>query len=372
MALHIFTVNERTFKIHLNYMFAGTGKDGAAHQTGALADISGIREGDKICFYVMNKGFFGFFKAKGNPFFENYKNQYLDIELGKTLTYRIFLVPYKIYESGKSEWDVLQNPDYIKDKSIYNMQWSWIFKKLNANRGCLSIDTLEEELLENIISANNVLLSSTNNYDYLNGKIINCDAVKIYEGDSSKKVRESSKINIEEDLKILFVSMANENKILDQVLNIEANGKVNFISNEFLCSFSERKLDLAFGTEEDHCILIELKNEFIYNYKIYNQLKEYSRYISNYKIFYKKIIPILIIRDARLISVKKNSKYYKYLSKSNMENNITSDWYSNIIANILDAKNKLKLENIKGLEELQVFSFSVNKNNELQQFKKII
>ena len=38
----------------------------------------------------------------------------------------------------------------IKNKSIYNMQWNCIFKKLNANRGCLSIDESEFNLFKNI------------------------------------------------------------------------------------------------------------------------------------------------------------------------------------------------------------------------------
>jgi hypothetical protein len=45
-------------------MFAGTGKDGQAHQTGALADILGIRGEDNIIFYVTGCGFYGFFKPK--------------------------------------------------------------------------------------------------------------------------------------------------------------------------------------------------------------------------------------------------------------------------------------------------------------------
>ena len=61
---HIFTVNPTTFNVHLNYMFAGTGKDGQAHQPGALADILGVRGGDNIIFYVTGCGFYGFFKVK--------------------------------------------------------------------------------------------------------------------------------------------------------------------------------------------------------------------------------------------------------------------------------------------------------------------
>lgn len=50
------------------------------------------------------------------------------------------------------------------------------------------------------------------------------------------------KINIEEDLRILFCAKANNNAILNQVLKPSINGNITFISNEAICSFSERKL----------------------------------------------------------------------------------------------------------------------------------
>jgi len=372
MATHIFTVNEKTFKTHLNYMFAGTGKDVAEHQTGALADILGSRTGDKVCFYVMNRGFFGFFKVKEKPFLENYQNQYLDQELEKTLTYRVFIEPEEVYQNYKSEWDVIENPQYIKGKSIYNLQWGWIFKKLNANRGCLSIDNYEEELLYEIISLNNIKLSHGKNYNYSNGKISVLNDDKKYEGDTSRKLREDHKIVIEEDLRILFTSEANESEILDIVLNKKEYGKINFISNEVLCSFSERKLDLVFGTEKNYCLLIELKNNFVFNDKIYNQLKEYSRWISSYKTFYKKLIPILIIREAKILSKRKNSIYYKYLSHNDLEYNNVSPWYSEIIIRITKARDDLKNENIDNLSDLQVFCFETDDTGKLLKFNKII
>lgn len=371
MAAHIFTVNEKTFKVHLNYMFAGTGKEGADHQIGALADISSVREGDIICFYVMNKGFFGFFKAKGKPFYENRKNQYLYSELDKNLTYRVLIEPYKVFENHKSEWNVIENPKYIEDQSIYNMQWSWIFKKLNANRGCLSIDNYEFELLEKIISTDNTILTNSKNYDYFKGKIVNHSKLIEYEADTSKGLRNNRQLNREEDLRVLFTSGYDENEVLNKVLKPEEYGKINFISNEVLCSFSERKLDIVLGTDKNVCLLIELKNDFIYNKSIYNQIKEYSRWISAYKIKYKQITPILIIKEARELSLRKNSKFFKYLSKKDVRNNVLSPWYQNIVSEINNAKLKLKNEKIDKLNDLKVYVFTTNQENELSDFKEI-
>ena len=371
MATHIFTVNEKTFKIHLNYMFAGTGKDGSAHQSGALADISGIRKGDNVCFYVMNKGFFGFFKVKDSPFYEGVENQYLHEELGKNLTYRVLIEPYKVFEKAKSEWDVMENPDFIKDHSIYNMQWGWIFKKLNANRGCLSIDSYESMLLENIIEQENRILENVSNYNYEDG-IIKRNEKKIYEGITNRKIRNfPTIIKIEEDLRILFTSEGNNNDLLNIVLEPQQNGKINFISNEVICSFSERKLDLVLGTEKQFCLLIELKNKFVFDKSIYNQLKEYSRWISAYKMHYEKIIPILIIREANILPIKKRGKYFKYLSFQDKDLGILSDWYQNLSEEIKQAKLQLKAENISKLDNLKVYIFETDTDNKLVNFKLI-
>lgn len=90
MNIHVFVVNQVTFKQHLEYMFAGTGaknrmslfleKSDIKFQptternlVGMIADISRIRPDDKIIFYlqatVNNPGmFFGIFKAKSAAF----------------------------------------------------------------------------------------------------------------------------------------------------------------------------------------------------------------------------------------------------------------------------------------------------------------
>ena len=86
MNTHIFIVNEKTFKYHLENMFAGTGaKDKEVaflndasisfnafterNLVGMIADISRIQIGDNIVFYLQattkSQGmFFGVFKAK--------------------------------------------------------------------------------------------------------------------------------------------------------------------------------------------------------------------------------------------------------------------------------------------------------------------
>ncbi|SFV89591.1 hypothetical protein MNB_SUP05-SYMBIONT-5-143 [hydrothermal vent metagenome] len=378
MATHILTVTKKTFKIHLNYMFIGTGKNNSAHQSSALADILGIRNNDNIIFYVMNVGFFGIFKAIGNVFYEYDANhlQYLGGELGnKTLTYRMEIKFREVYEIPISEWNMMENPDNIKGNSILNMQWSWIFKKLNASRGCLAIDNHEFELFQNLLSDGNIKLTNVSNYDYVNKKIIELNNGLSYDNSKTNVEPKSSsiisKIRIEDDLRILFTAQAGLNPILDTVLDSEKNGAIDFIANEILCSFSERKMDLLFGTNEDKCLLIELKNKFIFNDSIYNQIMEYARWVSAYKKHYKDIVPILVLREARDVAPRKSCKYFKYLSKENQLNDEKSDWYQKVIDSLFTAKQDLKLKDICNLSELQVYTFGVDNEGRLLEFNKI-
>ncbi len=376
MATHILTVNETTFKVHLNYMFIGTGRNGSAHQDGALADILSIRENDNIIFYVMNKGFFGIFKAVGSVFYEHNNNQpqYLNNELdGKTLTYRMKIEPFEVYESPISEWNMMENPDNIQNQSIYNMQWSWIFKKLNASRGCQSIDQKEYQLFKNILTSDNTRLVNGNNYDYINGKIELLNNTINYNRQLMlNRPRDNNRlnqINIEADLRILFTAKAGSHTGLNQVLYPQINGEINYIANEVLCSFSERKMDLLFGTTQNKCLLIELKNEFIFNSNIYNQIKEYARWISAYKQQYTDIVPILIIREAKILSTRRNSIYFKYLSQNDLENDIKSDWYQGVLDSVSQAKLDLHNERIARLQELQVYVFF--SSNSVLSFEEI-
>ena len=379
MATHILTVDRTTFKTHLNYMFIGTGKDGAEHQQGALIDILSIREGDNIIFYVMNCGFFGIFKAVGNVFYdfnsyENHHPQYLNNFLGnKTLTYRMAIEPSEVFENPISEWDMMENPKYIEEQSIYNLQWSWIYKKLNASRGCLSIDNHEYELFQNILANENTQLADASNYTLNNDKIelLNSDLKYSEECKTTIPVieEELQTISSESDLRRLFTAKAGELEVLDQILKAAENGNINYIANEVLCSFSERKIDLVFGTDQDKCLLIELKNIFVYNYNIYNQIKEYARWISAYKLHYQEIIPILIIREPRELSTRSNAIYYKYLSEENRDNDITSEWYNSVVEQIDQAKLDLFDEDIDKLQKLSVYTFKTNDQGRLIKFE---
>ena len=180
MTTHVFIVDSTTFKLHLEYLFAGTGaKDNkidfnngsrsALHATtenmliGMIADGSRIRQGDQIIFYLQQEfskkifegKFFGIFKAKNDWSFldNNDRQQYLKNELEKSLTFRTLIEPYKVYAEGVTEWEAL---DEIKNMTSPNqMLWSLIYRKLKGNRGNTMITIYEAERLTQLIRNKN-------------------------------------------------------------------------------------------------------------------------------------------------------------------------------------------------------------------------
>lgn len=180
MTTHVFIVDSTTFKLHLEYLFAGTGaKDNkidfnnnsrtVLHATtenmlvGMIADGSRIRCGDQIIFYLQQEfskkifegKFFGIFKAKNDWSFldNNDRRQFLNNELEKSLTFRILIEPYKIYAQGVTEWEAL---DEIKNMTSPNqMLWSLIYRKLKGNRGNTMITIYEAERLAQLIRNKN-------------------------------------------------------------------------------------------------------------------------------------------------------------------------------------------------------------------------
>jgi predicted RNA-binding protein len=180
MTTHVFIVDSTTFKLHLEYLFAGTGaKDNkvdfnngqrtALHATtenmliGMIADGSRIRRGDQIIFYLQQEfskkifegKFFGIFKAKNDWSFldNNDRQQFLKDELEKSLTFRTLIEPYKVYAEGVTEWEAL---DEIKNMTSPNqMLWSLIYRKLKGNRGNTMITIYEAERLTQLIRNKN-------------------------------------------------------------------------------------------------------------------------------------------------------------------------------------------------------------------------
>ena len=180
MTTHVFIVDATTFKLHLEYLFAGTGARDAAvdfnnagsttlaaqsenNLVAMIADGCRIRRGDSVIFYLQqNYGqsifegkFYGVFNAAQDWAFldDNDSQQYLKSELGKSLTFRTLIEPAAVYAEGVTEWEAL---DEIKNiASPHQMLWSLIYRKLKGNRGNTMITIYEAERLAHLIRSKN-------------------------------------------------------------------------------------------------------------------------------------------------------------------------------------------------------------------------
>ena len=207
MNTHVFIVNEKTFKYHLEYMFAGTGAKEKESQfldnpliqynaaternlVGMIADISRIQIGDNIIFYLQatagNQGrFFGVFRARSKAFFdENDTDNYLKIELEKGLSYRILIEAsdYGVYPIGITEHEYL---DSLEGKNHpYELCWSLIYRKLKGNRGCTMITDFEfNDLLSKLQNKGECLtVSASYTYDFSLNRISECNNAAVYNG----------------------------------------------------------------------------------------------------------------------------------------------------------------------------------------------
>ena len=180
MTTHVFIVDATTFKLHLEYLFAGTGAGdnvvdfndspttGLSFQrennlVAMLSDGCRVRQGDGVIFYLQqNYGqsiyegkFYGVFKAAQDWAFldNNDGRQYLKSELRKSLTFRTLIEPATVYAEGVTEWEAL---DEIKNiASPHQMLWSLIYRKLKGNRGNTMITIYEAERLVHLIRNKN-------------------------------------------------------------------------------------------------------------------------------------------------------------------------------------------------------------------------
>ncbi|MCS7123156.1 MAG: hypothetical protein RMJ17_01075, partial [Candidatus Aenigmarchaeota archaeon] len=284
---HIFVVDENTFPIHLEYMFAGTGAKEKEEHIGLLADIKRVRVGDNVIFYLQRVGekeggFFGLFKVKDHKplVFKEPGGEYLFDELKKKLIYRTFIEPFQVYKRPVTEWEAL---DVLPEKST-DILWSLIYRKLRALRGCTQITLEEAERLIALIRNNNngKTFTSKIGYSYdseegeiiegyskkYTGKIIGLDTIKFLVEKYNKQRA------FEVELQAFFTENAGENIIKD--ITGDKN-EIIWLGNEVYCGVGMQKIDVFTITESINQKLfriIELKDEFVLPTVIF-QIKKY-------------------------------------------------------------------------------------------------
>lgn len=374
--VHVFVVDEKTFKYHLEYLFAGIGaKDNTApflnnavtycHYTiermlvGMIADISRIRIGDKVIFYLQatehSQGmFYGVFKVASAPFFdENDNKNYLLPQIGKGLSFRVLLEPDTVYSKGVTEHEYL---DSLAGKSHpYDLCWSLIYRKLKAKRGCTMIMDYEYyDLLNKLITKNNntSLAGNAYTFDCNSHEIISAPAPNIYEGRQNsldilnRLLFKANNGNAFETHLQAYITQNIDNQILSSLL-LPLPGNKAWIGNEVSCGVGMQRIDIMIKQETDKDVyirLIELKDEAPYLNIILYQIPWYLQWLSDYVIpkYQGKnihLLPTIIAKgnlDANLRTQYQNFTYpinnvdvqpLQYIGFSTTANQITFNRY---------------------------------------------
>lgn len=322
---HVFIVDTTTFNVHLKYMFAGTGAKELSADillsekesinkderllAGLAADAARVRTGDYILFYLQQnkqKGvdegqLFGIFRAKGRSFIDP-QGKTLREELGKKLTFRVHIQPYKVYAKGISEWDLLDNIEDIK--SPKEMIWSLIYRKLRGNRGNTMVTLKESDRIF-------TLLSQKNKRKSLSGKgfLWDCDSQLIKSGKAVKYPNISKTLDVQPRLIAQYVNSkrAFENLLQTFIVgNVETvlkdifkGQKIDWLGNEVSCGVGMQRIDILVQSHDGN------GNSFIYPIELKDEplktdiFKQMSRYIAWLQLYYQnnkkpKIVPIVI------------------------------------------------------------------------------
>lgn len=340
MTTHVFIVDKNTFKYHLEYMFAGTGAadkeidfnrsshSSLHHSTESglvsmMADGFRVRKNDLVLFYLvatskLDGKFFGIFQAVDDGVFldNNDGSQYLRDELKKSLTFRLRIKPYEVYEEGVTEWSAL---DEIKNICSPNqMLWSLIYRKLKGNRGNTMITIYESERLISLIRNKNKNRSLN-----IQGKKLTFDAanrcIQAVDGAAQNYTGRMDAINIlprliekyrkgnahEAHLQMYITQNIGRgtNNSLDSALGIR-NDSLEWIGNEVSCGVGMQRIDVAVSVVENETkrilMPIELKSKYA---EIDNiaQIKKYIKWIEQYYIPNRQSIiqPVLICKTGK-------------------------------------------------------------------------
>ena len=344
---HVFVVNDVTFKYHLEYLFAGTcalqnpdfledseyrnpsnKNDGVTPKQelsicGMIADVSRIRPGDKVIFYLTqtteHEGmFFGTFVVKGLAFFDPNDGNYLSPQLGVNLNFRVTLSPDIVYAKGVSEREALDSLIGISHPS--QMCWSMIYRKLKGKRGCTMITDYEAYRLVNLIKkANNgrKLKSKCFTYDNELNQITSNEQSNSYRGTKSDlDVKDRMLVKAERQNKYeahlqAYVLQHIDKKPLKDLLNINTNIPL-WIGNEVSCGVGMQSIDIMTQQCEKKDVyinVIELKCVEPYDDILDKQLPKYENWILDYisPLYQEKHVHIRPIIIAKLFGRKEQT-----------------------------------------------------------------
>lgn len=319
MTTHVFIVDENTFPIHLEYMFAGTGAQEKEQHISLLADIKRVRPNDKVIFYLLKVGFYGIFKIKNFDPLVFHHPDYLIDKLNKKLIYRTLIEPLEVYELPVNEWIALDSlPSNPKD-----ILWSLIYRKLRGNRGCTPITPEESDRLIDLIKkANNGKFLNFISYSWDNEtqKIVRCKDKSEYNITKARKIevfpflKEKILENhaFEVELQAYFMENAGNDKLKEIIGN---KNEIIWLGNEVACGIGMQKIDVFSIVQKltgKEFRIIELKDEIV-KLNIVSQLERYIKWVKDYLhgTTNKNIQPIVVSKKIKRIS-EINRRELKY------------------------------------------------------------
>jgi len=381
MTTHVFIVDSTTFKVHLEYLFAGTGaKDnridfnGSRNTnlyhttenmlTGMMADACRVRRGDQIIFYlqqdfskkIFEGKFYGIFTAKNDWSFldNNDERQYLKTELQKSLTFRTLINPLKVYPEGVTEWEAL---DEIKNiQSPNQMLWSLIYRKLKGNRGNTMITIYEAERLCQLIRDKNSRQELTIgnhklSFDIQSQKIVlTGDALNNYAGrkeeiDISPRLIEKYRSGKSFEMHLQAYIVKNIGKGINTSLDwsvLGQNPDFEWLGNEVSCGVGMQRIDVMISTyENDQRVLIPIELKSV-EADVTNA-KQIQRYVDWIEQYY---------------TPNRQSDIRPMLVSKKIENKNTEK-YRNIIASF----NEFNMRNSRRCEKLRYIEYHLENNN---------
>jgi hypothetical protein len=168
-------------------------------QAELYADICRVHKGDEILFYlekpehdVGREGgrFLGIFEVVSElPFYEP-GGAYLREELGLSLIYRLLIHPKHVFRDGVTEWQAM---DEMTDfRSIYDIPWTLIYRKMTAKRGCTPLLPHEAQVIRQMLDLRNAgqrLYAENVAFDAEAIRLRGTDVQSEYKGDTDRPNR---------------------------------------------------------------------------------------------------------------------------------------------------------------------------------------
>ncbi len=338
---HVFIVDDKTFKVHLEYLFAGTGgkntdmrfitnlEEKIHHSKennvmGMIADANRIRKNDNIIFYLQQASehegkFFGIFKAVSDFSFIEDNGTELKEELGKCLTFRTLIKPYKVYKYGISEWNLLDNISNIDTPQ--KMMWSLIYRKLKGNRGNTMITLYEAQHLEDLLFhiPNNEILDVSSGFSF------NCDDCSIKIAERKTYLGHTPSIDVFPRMKDKYdAGKAYESHLQAYIVkNIDTNAQlrnlilnnqsIEWLGNEVSCGVGMQRIDIActyIDSGRRYVAPIELKAVEVHP----NIIKQIKRYVDWIKLYFKEINEVDNIQPVVIAPKHSNKSSIDYVN----------------------------------------------------------